>query len=125
MQFDHKDLEKLAKEKEDENWIFRKYLKFHDELSDDELDKLVFKITDEVSSMIKCTRYVRCCKELRPVLSQKDQVRLAARLRLIVEHLREQYLRYDDANDKQGWRIKGTPCPFHRDNKCTVYEDRQ
>ena len=72
VQFDHKDLEKLAKEKEDENWIFRKYLKFHDELSDDELDKLVFKITDEVSSMIECTSCARCCKELRPVLSQKN-----------------------------------------------------
>ena len=34
MQSDYKDLEKLAKEKEDENWDFRKFLKFHDELSD-------------------------------------------------------------------------------------------
>jgi len=65
MQIDHKDLEKLAKEKEEENRIFRKFLKFYDVLSDHELDKLVFKITDKVSFMIECTKCARCCKELR------------------------------------------------------------
>jgi hypothetical protein len=39
MEIDHKNLDKLAKEKEEENWTFRKFLKFYDELSDDELDQ--------------------------------------------------------------------------------------
>ncbi len=69
MRFDCEDLVKLAKEKEDENWDFRKFLKFYDDLSDDELDQLVFKIADEVSSMVECTSCGRCCKELRPRLS--------------------------------------------------------
>jgi Fe-S-cluster containining protein len=124
MRFDHENLVKLAKEKEDENRDFRKFLKFYDDLSDDELDQLVFKIVDEASSMVECTSCGRCCKELRPRLSKKDQRRRAIRLGLSVEQLKEKYLRYEDSDDEQGWRIKGTPCPFHRENKCTVYEDR-
>ena len=39
------------------------------------------------------------------------------------EQLKEKYLQYDD-EDEKGWRIKMTPCPFHYDNKCTVYDAR-
>ena len=109
MQIDFNSLEKLAKEKEDENWTFRKFLKFNDVLSDDELDKLVFKIADEVSSMIECTNCARCCKELRPMLSQEDQEQLAVKLGLSIEALREKYLESDDTDDEPGWRIKNTP----------------
>ncbi len=123
MQFKYEDLQNLAKEKEDENWDFRKFLKFYD-LSDDELDQLVFKIADEVGSTIECTSCGRCCKELRPTPSQEDQKRLAARLELTVEQLREKYLRYRDTDDERGWRMKASPCSFHKDNKCIVYEDR-
>jgi Fe-S-cluster containining protein len=124
MQIDLNNLEKLAREKEDENWTFRKFLKFNDVLSDDELDKLVFKIADEVSSMIKCTNCARCCKELKPMLSQEDQERLAVKLGLSIESLREKYLEYDDTDDEPGWRIKDNPCPFLSDTKCSVYESR-
>ena len=123
MLIDCENLEKLAKSKEDENWAFRRFLKFYDDLSDEELDQLVFKITDEVSPEIECISCGRCCKELRPSLSQKDQQRLATPLGLSVEQLREKYLKYDDADEEKGWRMKDTPCPFHKD-KCTIYEDR-
>ena len=123
MQSKYEDLGNLAKDKEDENWEFRRFLKFHD-MSDDELDQLVFRITDEVSSTIECTSCGRCCKELKPVLPQEDQERLATRLNLTVEQLREKYLRYSDTDDERGWRMKASPCPFHKDNKCIVYEDR-
>ena len=48
MKSDFSDLKKWAKEKEDENWKFRSFLKFYDDLSDEEIDSLVFKIADEV-----------------------------------------------------------------------------
>jgi len=124
MQFKYEDLEDLAKEKEDENWDFRKFLKFYEDLSDDELDELVFKIADEIGSTIECTSCGRCCKELRPILSQEDQKRLATRLELTVEQLRRKYLQYNDTDDERGWRIKASPCSFHKDNRCIVYEDR-
>jgi len=124
MQSDYKDLEKLAKEKEDENWDFRKFLKFHDELSDKELDELVSKIADKYESEIECINCGRCCKKLKPTLSRQDQQRLANRLEMTVSQLRKQYLEYDESDDEPAWQIKNVPCPFQKDNKCTVYEDR-
>jgi len=124
MRSDYENLEKLARKKEEENWEFRKFLKFYDDLSDKELDKLVFKIADKIGSEIECTSCGRCCKELRPTFSQEDQKRVADRLMMTVEQLRDQHLKYDDTNDEPGWRTKGTPCPFQEDNKCTIYEDR-
>ena len=118
----YEELENLAKEKEDENWEFRKFLKFCD-MSDDELDQLVFKIAEQVGSTIDCTMCGRCCKELRPALSEDDQKRLAARLELTVEQFRVKYLQYDDTEEWK-WRMKDSPCCFHEDNKCTIYEDR-
>jgi len=92
MQFDEKNLEKLAKEKEGENWGFRKFLKFYDELSDKELDKLVFRIAGKYESEIECVNCGRCCKKLKPTLSQQDQQRLADRLGITVEQLRRSTL---------------------------------
>lgn len=124
MQSDYEDLEKLAKEKEGENWDFRKFLKFYDELSDKELDKLVSMIASKYESEVECINCGRCCKKLKPTLSQQDQQRLAGRLVMTVEQLREQYLEYDESGDEPEWQMKGTPCPFQEDNKCDVYEDR-
>ena len=89
MQSDNSYLEKLAKEKEDENWAFRSFLKFYDGLSDEQIDELVFKTADEVWADINCTECGRCCMELKPMLSDKDQKRLADNLQISVEHLRE------------------------------------
>ena len=72
MQTDYRDLEELAEEKKDENWAFRKFLKFHDDISGKELDRLVFEIADEVGSTIECTSCGRCCKELRPMFSDDE-----------------------------------------------------
>lgn len=114
----------MAAKKEDQNWRFRSFLKFYDELSDEELDLLVFKTADEVSSTIDCTHCGRCCQQLKPICSQQDQQRLAARLSITVEQLRQQYLEYDTSDDEPAWQIKNSPCPFLRDKKCTVYENR-
>ncbi|MDH4202385.1 MAG: YkgJ family cysteine cluster protein [Phycisphaerae bacterium] len=124
MKSDYNDLEKWAKEKEDENWKFRSFLKFYDDLSDEEIDLLVFKIADEVGSAIDCTRCGRCCQKLKPMCSEQDQQRLAAGLSITAEQLREQYLEYDESDDEPGWRMKKSPCPFLRDKKCMVYEHR-
>ena len=124
MQTDYNNLEKLAKEKEDENWKFRSFLKFYDELSDDELDKLVSKLASKYKSKVECTSCGRCCKELKPTLSEKDQQRLADGLGISAKELKDQYLEYDNDDDEPGWQIKAAPCHFLKNNKCTVYENR-
>lgn len=124
MKSDYSDLEKLAKEKEDANWKFRSFLKFYDEMSDEEIDAIVFKLADEISGEIECTNCGRCCQSLKPTFSEEDQQRLADRLAIAVEQLKQQYLEYVNDDNEPRWQIKDTPCPFQKNNKCTVYEDR-
>jgi len=61
------DLENLARQKEDENSAFRRFLKFYDELSDEQIDKLVYDIADAVAVNIEYTNCGRCCKQLKPI----------------------------------------------------------
>jgi len=112
MQPNYNDLEKRAREKEDENWKFRSFLKFHNDIPDKEIDAMVFRIADKIGSTVECTDCGRCCKELKPTLSQKDQERLADKLAMTVEQLREKHLEYDKADGEPRWQIKVVPCPF-------------
>jgi len=120
----YENLEKLAEEKEDENWRFRRFLKFYDDILDEEIDLLVFKLADKIGSAIDCTRCGRCCNKLKPMCSEQDQQRLATGLSITVEQLKVHYLEYDESEDEPGWRMKNSPCPFLRDKKCTIYEYR-
>jgi Fe-S-cluster containining protein len=122
MQKDYHDLEELAAAKEEENWKFRKFLKFYDALSDDELDKIVFRLASQWESEIDCTNCGRCCKKLKPTLSADDQQRLAELLGITVEQLKDQYLTYD--HEESDWQIKASPCPFLHNNRCSIYECR-
>ena len=120
----YENLEKLAAEKEDQNWRFRTFLKCYNGLSDKKLDLLVFKTADRVGAAIDCTRCGRCCMKLKPMCSEQDQRQLAAGLSITVEQLRQQYLEYDSSEDEPDWAIKDAPCPFLKDQKCTVYQFR-
>ena len=123
-QYNYHEIEKLANEKEQENIAFRIFLKSYDGLSDAELDKLVFKITDKVSADIDCTSCGQCCRQLQPLLTPQDEQRLAARLAMTTEQLEQKYLEYEDSEGEAGWQIKKVPCPFLKSNKCSVYDDR-
>ncbi len=124
MNYKYDNLEKKAKRKEKENWEFRSFLKFYDGMSDGEIDKLVSEITDQVWSSIDCTECGRCCIGLKPTLSEDDQKRLAAKLEITIDELRDQYLVYNDDEYESGWEVKESPCPFLQEDKCTVYDSR-
>ncbi len=119
------ELENLAGQKEDENWAFRRFLKFYDELSDEQIDKLVYDIADSVAANIECTSCGRCCKQLKPTLTDKDQQHLAKELKITVKQLQDTYLEYIQSDDEPAcWQMKKVPCPFLRNKKCTVYQTR-
>ena len=119
------ELKELAKQKEDENWAFRKFLKFYDDLSDEQIDKLVYDTADAVAANIECTSCGQCCKQLKPTLTAEDQQRLAKKLKVAVQQLQDTYLEYVKSDDEPAcWQIKKAPCSFLKDKKCTVYEAR-
>ncbi len=117
------DLTKKARRKEAENMEFRSFLKFQDRISDEELDRLVGQLTNEVWAEIDCQDCGRCCRELRPGMTDEEQVRLAGRAGMTVAEFRECYL-VPDEEEPENLQMKICPCPFLKDNRCTVYEDR-
>jgi Fe-S-cluster containining protein len=119
---DLKHIEEMAKEKEEENWAFRSFLKQHD-MAGKELDALVHQITDEISSQIDCTKCANCCKQIRPVLDQDDISEFASGLKMAEPEFQEIYLSpHEEISAKQVFN--GLPCPFLTDNRCSNYACR-
>jgi Fe-S-cluster containining protein len=112
----------LARKKKDENWAFRSFLKESD-IPSEEIDRIVHKLYKEVSMKIDCTRCANCCKELHPVLDDKDIERLCTRVGLSAVQVKEQYL-VNDRVEPGRYVFREKPCPFLKDNLCTLSENR-
>ena len=109
---------RLAKECDDENWEFRTFLKRCDE---DDVDTRVHRILDEVKAQIDCTACGNCCAVMRPQMRGADIERLSKALSMTPEEFREQYV----AKDEDGHiLLRGRPCPFLENKRCTVYDAR-
>ncbi|CAB1076074.1 hypothetical protein D1AOALGA4SA_3873 [Olavius algarvensis Delta 1 endosymbiont] len=62
METDLNKIRNLSKERADENWNFRTFLKDYDIKN---LDLIVHELFEEVSEAIDCTSCGNCCKKLR------------------------------------------------------------
>ena len=93
-------------------------------MSERALDRLVHEITDRVWAAIDCTRCWRCCREISPSFSEKDQKALSPRLNLSTQEFRDKYLVQDQDGGKPIWILKEPLCPFLNGNECSVYADR-
>jgi len=114
----------LADEKENENWKFRRFLKLQGELDATELDDRVFELTKKIWAGIDCTACANCCKEVKPTFSGEDVDRLSRRLGIDSQQFIERYLEKSEPGDENPWQTRTTPCPFLKDDRCSVYEDR-
>ena len=125
MVFDPETVEDRAKQREDDNWRFRSYLKWQDEMDEPELDALVCRTADEAARSVDCAACARCCTKLQIQVSETDQRRLAQALGMNLPDLQEKYLVYGP-DDEGGsvWRMKEAPCPFLENGRCSVYEAR-
>lgn len=112
-------IKKISREKEDENWKFRSFLK---NTSSNKLDIAVFKLYRKFLSEIDCKTCSNCCKELFPILDQKDIERLAGVLNLSSDRFKIKYLIKD--NISEDYKFKSKPCPFPKDNLCLYYKER-
>ncbi len=72
-------IKEISKEKAEENWAFRAYLKECD-MSPEEVDEIVHRLYKEISSKIDCVACANCCKEITPVLDVGDIEKLSTSL---------------------------------------------
>lgn len=88
------------------------------------MDKRVSELTRQVWAGIDCTKCANCCKTVRPTLTDEDVDRLARRFGVERQELIGRYLEPTERGADNPWVTRSTPCPFLKDNLCTVYEDR-
>lgn len=122
LETDLRKIKRLARVRDEENFDFRAYLK---ELpfSIRRIDDTVQETLREVCSGIDCTQCANCCREMQPVLIPADIKRLAKVSHLSVKDFTARYLKKSPDRGK-GMVFKSRPCPFLKDNRCTVYEAR-
>jgi len=118
---DPERVRQLAAQREDENWRFRSFLKAAD-LSIRRIDSIVHRHYEDVRAQIDCTKCGNCCKEVGPLLSRADILRLAAAVGSPEPAFVERYVK--PAEEKKRFLFKGLPCPFLQDNRCSVYDSR-
>lgn len=121
METDINKIRKLSKEKDDENWRFRSYLKGCD-IPEEKIDSRVHELYLNVSSVIDCRTCANCCREIQPILDQKDIERFSKCLGISVTQFKDQYLVKDEESGKFVFNKK--PCPFLKDNLCSHYAYR-
>jgi Fe-S-cluster containining protein len=118
-------IRQLAARKEDQNLRFRQFLKTRCTLNADEIDQRVFKTTRRVWAGIDCTACANCCREVKPGFSDEEVDRVARRLGMERQQFIDTYLEPSSQKDTgKLWRTRVTPCPFLKDNLCSIYEDR-
>lgn len=121
METDINKIRKLSKEKEDENWEFRSFLKGCD-ISEEKIDLIVHELYKKVSSEIDCRACANCCREVQPVFDQEDIQRFSKCLDISCAQFKDQYLIKDD--DPGKFVFNKRPCPFLKDNLCSHYNCR-
>lgn len=118
---DLEKIQKLAEQREEENWEFRSFLKGCD-YSLKKIDKIAHGLTQEISSRIDCAKCGNCCRAVKPVLTRKDIEKLSKGMVLPADQFREEYLSEDKEED--GFVFKTFPCPLLRGTLCAQYPNR-
>jgi hypothetical protein len=122
METDLRKIERLSRKREDENWRFRCYLKRSDH-SAAKIDAVVNRLYREITAQIDCTSCGNCCRVILPQLTAADIKRMAAHLGMTVKQFRADYVRTDTEN-RETAEFNTMPCPFLRDNRCSIYDCR-
>jgi uncharacterized protein len=115
-------LARVFEAKEPENLAFREFVKVDVDLSDRRLNAIVRETTDEVWARIDCRNCANCCKTRYTLFSRAEMIRIAEYLGTTLEDLRTRYLTYDAEEGR--YTTQELPCPFLKENLCTVYEVR-
>ena len=118
METDLIKIHNFAKENENENYNFRIFLKDYDE---EKLDSIVHRLFKQVLVRIDCTTCGNCCRNIRPILTEKDIMKLSKAMHITPEQFMKRYVEKDEDGDDTFEHI---PCLFLSNNKCTQYEAR-
>lgn len=115
---DLKKIETLSLRNADKNAQFAQVLKSKDPAR---MDVLVKAVSAQVASKVDCTQCANCCRSLIIAPDYPDISRLACATGMTTQDFKRAYMRRDFEGDMV---MKQKPCPFLKNNRCSVYEDR-
>ncbi|MBP7934384.1 MAG: YkgJ family cysteine cluster protein [Phycisphaerae bacterium] len=113
---------RLARERADENWGFRAFLKAYSILPERRVDNLAERFARQAEAQVNCTTCAACCRDNYIPVNKEEIARLARRLNLTPGEFASRYVQPKTREHDAG--IDARPCPFLQDNLCSVYEDR-
>jgi Fe-S-cluster containining protein len=100
-----------------ENEEFQFYLEGQDPYR---IDELVNHLDEEISAEIDCMKCANCCKKQSPVIRESELWNISDYFNMDPESFKETYLTFD--GDQM--IMKQNPCPFLKEDLCTIYEFR-
>jgi len=110
------NLETLAKEKLDENFKFRTYLKNH--ADPQELDVQFKQLHEKYFAMYDCSKCHNCCIKLKGTIPENDLKRDAEYLKVTINEFKGKYL--DDKPSNHEYDTKNCPCDFFNGKECIL-----
>ena len=109
----------LGEKKRGENERLRRHMK-----SRDHSDRILRRVAQGIEEQIDCTTCANCCRHVSPMLSEEDVARLASHLGMSHDEFIAKYLDKTESDPEFPWMMRIKPCPFLKDNRCSVYEHR-
>lgn len=120
METDPDKVAELARQRRDENWRFRSFLKAT-RIGSGRLNEAAESFARQAEEQIDCRQCGACCKDNCITVNEEEVACLAEHLELEIEVFKARYIGRDDDGCPA---IDATPCPFLSDKICTVYEAR-
>lgn len=114
-----KEIQKLAKDKHNEN---KKYFEKLKKKVPKNLDYLMQELHENEFKKTNCLECANCCKTTGPLFTSADIERIAKFLKLKPQQFIAQYLRIDEEQD---YVLQNVPCTFlDHENYCMIYDVR-
>jgi len=111
-------IQRLERQKRNENSKFRLYLKRHRHS-----DRRLRRFGEEIEAQIDCTQCANCCRVTEVGITERDIEKLAKFLGLTMEEFHRDFTQSDESGHLI---LKRNPagCVFLEGNLCSVYEAR-
>lgn len=115
---DLQEIERQSLKHASEDKKFAEFLKTQDSQA---VDGLVQSLSQNVAAGIDCTKCANCCKSLTVAINYQDMSAIADTLEIEVQVFKSRFMKKE--SDK-GLVLNRKPCPFLKNNLCSVYENR-
>ncbi len=115
------DLKVIAKKSNEQFETNQKFAEFLKTKNSEKVDTVVAELSQNAAKNIDCTQCANCCKSLTVAANYQDTVKVAAAVQLEIHEFKAKYMK---RNSEGATVFKQRPCPFLKNNLCSVYESR-